>query len=182
MARPWFLIALAGAGAGMLVTFLWLVVWIMDGGQADWPLRLTLERRIERGAATLPEPPAYDERRRVIGFRLYSGLCVRCHSEPGGGREAWADGLEPQPPDLTQPGRERDPRQLFWIICHGEAGTGMPAWRAHRSNDAIWDLALFVHDLPRLGPPDYQQLMATYGPTPPPMAMLPDASCFEPKK
>jgi mono/diheme cytochrome c family protein len=182
MARPWFLIALAGAGAGMLAAFLWLVVWIWAGRGADWPLRLALERRIERGSASLPAAPAYDERRRVIGFRLYSGLCARCHSEPGGGRETWADSLEPPPTDLTQPGRVRDTRQLFWIICHGEAGTGMPAWRGHRSNDAIWDVALFVQDLPRLGPPDYQQMMATYGPTPEPLGMTPDASCFEKTK
>ncbi len=181
MARPWFLIALAGAGGGALATVLGLVVWIWASGHSPWLDRLALERRIERGAASLPAPPDYDERRRVIGFRLYSGLCARCHSEPGGGREAWADGLDPQPPDLTAPSRLRDVRQLFWIICHGEIGAGMPAWRAHRSNDAIWDLALFVRDLPRLGPPDYQQLMATYGPTPPPLGMLPDASCFEPK-
>jgi mono/diheme cytochrome c family protein len=179
LARSWFLIALAGAGAGALAVFLWLVGWIWSGGHAEWLQRLALERRIERGAAALPAPPVYDERRRVIGFRLYSGLCARCHSEPGGGREAWADGLKPQPPDLTDPAHARDPRQLFWIICHGEDGTGMPAWKAHRSNDAIWDLALFVHNLPRLGPPDYQQLMATYGPTPPPLGMLPDASCLE---
>ncbi len=182
MARHWFLIALAGAGAGMLAVFLWLVVWIWAGGHADWPLRLALERRIERGAASLPATPAYDQRRRVIGFRLYSGLCARCHSEPGGGREMWADTLEPPPPDLTQTGRVRDARQLFWIICHGETGTGMPAWRGHRSNDAIWDLALFVEDLPKLGPPDYQQMMATYGPSPEPLGMTPDASCFEKTK
>jgi mono/diheme cytochrome c family protein len=181
LSRYWFLIALAGAGAGVLATVLWLIVWIGAGGQVDWPLRLALERKIERGAASLPAPPVYDERRRVIGFRLYSGLCARCHSEPAGGREMWADTLVPQPPDLTQPGRNRDVRQLFWIICHGEARTGMPAWRAHRSDDAIWDLAFFVKNLPRLGPPDYQQMMATYTPAPPPLGMTPDADCFEKK-
>jgi len=172
MARGWIIAGVLGAAIGGGLVF--LGGWLATG---TWP-KLPA-REMERGAAALPAPPPPNERRMIVGFRQYDAACIRCHSAPGEGREPWADGLDPLPRDLSQPGGALNTRELFWIICHGEEASGMPSWRAHRSDDEIWDLALFVHALPGLAPGRYQALRANYGPAPAPFGLTPDASCLK---
>jgi len=157
----------------------WLAGWLWLGGAALPFARLAQDRAAAIGAAALPAPPEFDRRRMIIGFRQYAQACARCHGEPGGSREPWAGGLDPQPSDLTQPGAASNTRDVFWIICHGRKLTGMPAWRSHRSDNDIWDLALFVRALPAVTPEAYAKLRAMYGPAPETFGLTPDATCYD---
>jgi mono/diheme cytochrome c family protein len=178
-ATSWIVAAVLGAAAGALAVVVWFAAWLWLGGTAPWTPHDSLERRIAVGAAALPAPPEAGDQRQTAGYRQYAANCVSCHGEPGGERESWAGGLDPAPADLTVMGTHPDARQIFWILCHGERG--MPAFRAHRSDQDLWDLALFVRDLPSLSPETYAGLKSTWGPAPPPSGLAPDATCYEKK-
>jgi mono/diheme cytochrome c family protein len=169
--------AALGASAGALAVVLWFAAWLWLGGTPPWTGRDSLERRIAVGAAALPAPPEGGPQRETAGFRQYAADCVRCHGEPGGAREAWAAGFDPAPPEFAITGTHRDVRQIFWILCHGEPG--MPSFRAHHSDQALWNLALFVHDLP--GPSAYATLKATWPPAPSSNGFADGATCYEGK-
>jgi mono/diheme cytochrome c family protein len=179
MARSWIIAGVLGAVAGGLMVVVWIAAWFWLGGSAPWAEQLARDRGLAVDATNVPAPPRFDRQRMVVGFRQYAEACARCHSEPGGAREAWADGLDPAPPDLTQPGAGPNVREIFWIVCHGRPMTGMPAWRAHRSDDDLWDLALFVHALPTMTPDAYARLRALYGPAPATLGLTPDATCYD---
>jgi len=182
MARSWIIAGVLGVVVGGLAVIACLAAWFWLGGAAPWLARLAQDRVAAVGAAALPAPPPLDRRRMIIGFRQYVAACAGCHGEPGGARQTWADGLDPRPSDLTQPGGARSARDIFWIVCHGRKLTGMPAWRSHRSDDDIWDIALFVRALPTVTPEDYAQLRAMYGPAPDSLGLTPDATCYDPGK
>jgi mono/diheme cytochrome c family protein len=177
----WIVAAILGAAAGALAVVVWFAAWLWLGGKPPWTPHDSLERRIAVGAAALPAPPGPGRQSQTAGYRQYAANCVRCHGEPGVGREAWAAGLDPAPADLTVTGSRRDARQIFWILCHGEPGTGMPSFRAHRSDQELWAVALFVRDLPSLSPETYASLKSTWPPAPPPSGLEPDATCYERK-
>ena len=180
-APSWIIAAGLGAVAGALAAGVWLAAWLWLGGTPPWTPRDSLERRIAAGAAALPSPPESGGPTQTAGYRQYAANCVSCHGEPGVGRAAWAGGLDPAPTDFTVGRTGRDARQIFWILCHGEPGMGMPAFRAHRSDQELWNLALFVRDLPNLSPEAFAALKSTWPPAPPPSGLAPDATCYERK-
>jgi hypothetical protein len=87
--------------------------------------------------------------------------------------------MDPQPRALAEAPPTLTPREAFWMVCHGEAMSGMPAWRAHRTDDQIWNIVLFVRTLPTLSPQAYQGMRQTYGAAPEPLSMNPDANCLQ---
>jgi len=115
----WIVAAVLGAAAGALAVVVWFAAWLWLGGKPPWTPHDSLERRIAVGAAALPAPPGPGSQRQTAGYRQYAANCVRCHGEPGVGREAWASGLDPAPTDLPVTGSRRDARQIFWILEPG---------------------------------------------------------------
>lgn len=182
---------LAGlAGAALMAAILLIVAlaWLWLGGfdpRASSPSRLApmaldiaLKQRMQAAAARLGPPPAPNDRRTVLGYRQYDAECAACHGAPDAPRALWAKSMNPQPPDLTETPTRLGPKALFWLICHGVKMTAMPAFGVQRTDDEIWDLALFVRALPTMKSEDYQRLRATYGPAPKPFALTPDAACL----
>lgn len=143
------------------------------------PLRAALERQLEREAAAGPAPPASSERRMVLGFRQYDGACGACHGTPLEPRAVWAKAMVPAPPDFTETPPQRFLRQRYWLICRGQTMSGMPAFGERRSDDEIWDLALFVAALPGMRPDAYQRLRNFYGPAPRPFDLTANAHCLK---
>jgi mono/diheme cytochrome c family protein len=164
------------------------VAWIWLGGfdasaaspsqLANAPLHFALERQMEQGTANAPAPPPPTRRRTVIGYRQYDADCGVCHGTPIAPRAQWARSMNPEPPDLTATRTRLSPRQLFWLICHGEKMTGMPAFGVQRTDDQIWGLALFVSALPDMSAQEYGRLRAAYGPAPRPFSLTPNAACL----
>jgi mono/diheme cytochrome c family protein len=143
------------------------------------PAHLALTRQLEREAAGPPEPPAPSGRRLVLGFRQYDGACASCHGTPSEGRAVWAKAMNPVPPDFTETPRRLPLKRLYWLICRGEALSGMPAFGQQRSDDDIWDLALFLAALPSMKPEAYLRMRSDYGPAPKPFDLTPNARCFK---
>lgn len=178
--------AIVGAVLAALAAILGAWVWLgrLDASAVahgppalSAPLRAALERQLAR--ASLPTAPAASGRRIVLGFRQYDGACAACHGTPLEPRAVWAKAMSPAPADFTEAPSRRSLPQLYWLICRGQAMSGMPAFGERRSDDDIWDLALFVAALPDIKPESYQRLRALYGPAPKPFDLTPNAHCLK---
>ncbi len=128
-----------------------------------WILHTTMEQSIERRADAIKLPvnialldPATIER----GFRHYDEMCTGCHGAPGIQPGKMHDGLNPEPPTLTEEVREMSPAELFWVIKNGVRMTGMPAWGPGHSDDKIWVMVAFLKALPDITATQYKAMQA----------------------
>lgn len=133
-------------------------------GLLEW----TRERAILRRSSGI-EPPndLADPERARRGAGNYAAMCANCHLAAGQETSELRSGLYPQPPNLAQPGDATKAvdslyaaARQFWIIKHGIAASGMPAWSKTGMEDkAIWDLVAFLQILPTLSAEKYQQIV-----------------------
>lgn len=85
------------------------------------------------------------------GRELFLRSCAICHGADGHARTTIGRGMYPPAMDLTSPHVQHwKDAELFWIVQNGVRLTGMPSWKATLSPSDIWELADFIHDLPRL--------------------------------
>jgi mono/diheme cytochrome c family protein len=83
--------------------------------------------------------------------------CFNCHGAPGVDWQKFSEGLNPDPPDLKDVVKERQPGQLFWVVKHGIKMTGMPSFGAIGTDDKeIWSIVAFVKALPNVSEADYK--------------------------
>lgn len=127
------------------------------------------ERSISRGSSEISPPANLDDpERRRRGAGNYAAMCADCHLATGQKSSELRDGLYPQPPNLTQANngetmadRSRTAARWFWIIKHGIAASGMPAWsKTGMEDEAIWDLVAFLNLLPTLNAEQYRKIVA----------------------
>lgn len=189
--RPgWIFLFGAIVGAALAVLALVVAAWLwlsrLDASAIgpppaalSWPLRAALERGLDREARGPPAPPTPSDRRIVLGFRQYDGACAACHGTPLEGRANWAKAMNPAPVDLTEARSKRSLRRLYWLICRGQTLSGMPAFGEKRSDEDIWNLALFVDALPDIDAERYQRMRAYFGPAPKPFDLTPNAQCLK---
>lgn len=123
-----------------------------------WALTTTREHSVERRAESIQAPPLDRQERVENGFRGYREMCAICHTPPGDQASPLAEGLNPQPPDLSKVAEQQSAAELFWVIKNGIRMTGMPAWGMTHSEDEIWDLVAFIKALPQINPSDYQAM------------------------
>ena len=123
-----------------------------------WALSTTREHSVERRAEHIQVPPLDSQDRVENGFRGYREMCAICHTPPGDQASPLAEGLNPQPPDLSKVAKQRSAAEMFWAIKNGIRMTGMPAWGLTHSDDEIWELVAFLKVLPKLDPSEYQAM------------------------
>jgi mono/diheme cytochrome c family protein len=83
--------------------------------------------------------------------------CANCHGAPGVNWQKFSEGLRPDPPDLKDVVKEREPGQLFWVISHGIKMTGMPSFSAIGVEDKeIWSIVAFIKKLPNVSEADFK--------------------------
>ena len=114
-------------------------------------------------------PRSFTPDRLYAGFRAYDSECAMCHGAPGVDRARWVKGMTPPPPYLLDAARVWSRKDLYWIVGRGVKMTGMPAWRATRSDADVWNVVGFLEMLPCISAYDYQQLRQTGGRPPAPM-------------
>jgi mono/diheme cytochrome c family protein len=85
-------------------------------------------------------------------------MCEHCHAGPGVERAAWAAGMRPRPPHLTEKAAGWSPQEVFWIVKHGVRMTGMPAFGPSHDERTLWAIAAFVKELPAMTPERYAEL------------------------
>ena len=137
------LIAIVGSivGAGYFL----LGFYNVGASQAEpnvvaWALARTRAASVDRHATERP-PGSLDDPAMVrAGARAYAERgCVNCHGAPGIEWGKWSEGLRPDPPDLKKIVKDREPRQLFWVVKNGIGMTGMPGLRLCRRQGDLDD-------------------------------------------
>jgi mono/diheme cytochrome c family protein len=124
----------------------------------EWMLRTLTQRSIESRARNISVPALDRPGLLDMGFDHYHEMCVGCHGAPGVKPEELAEGLYPEPPDLTTKGGIPPPGRIFWVVKNGIKMTGMPAFGPTHTDEQIWAITAFVRQLPEMTPEHYRQM------------------------
>ena len=130
-----------------------------------WGLTRTRLASVARHATGTP-PTSLDDAATVrAGAKAFSERgCVNCHGAPGVNWAKWSEGLRPDPPDLTKVVKEREPRELFWVVKNGINMTGMPSFaRIEMPDQEIWSVVAFLKKLPTVTPENFKAWTAASG-------------------
>jgi len=87
--------------------------------------------------------------------------CANCHGAPGVNWQKFSEGLQPDPPDLKDVVKEREPNELFWVVKNGIKMTAMPSFGAIGAEDnEIWSIVAFLRRLPTVSEADFKEWTA----------------------
>jgi mono/diheme cytochrome c family protein len=129
-----------------------------DPGVVNWALVTVRKASVARHAGVTPSVSLDDPAIIQAGAKAFATRgCARCHGAPGVNWDKFAEALNPDPPDLAEIGKAREPGQLFWVIKNGIKMTGMPGFSLIGADDKeIWSLVAFVRKLPTVSEADYK--------------------------
>jgi mono/diheme cytochrome c family protein len=133
-----------------------------DPAIGKWLLVQVRKASIAKHATEKP-PMSLDEQAVVrTGARAFKDRgCINCHGAPGVNWEKFSEGLRPDPPDLKDIVKEREPEQLFWVIKNGINMTAMPSFgMIEVKDDEIWSIVAFLKKLPSVSEADFKSLSA----------------------
>lgn len=128
-----------------------------EGAFRNWMFSHAMENSVKKQARNIAVPPLGDSAQLATGYVHFSEMCITCHGAPGIPRSDIGQGLNPSAPDLPKATEEWSDAELFWIIKNGIRMTGMPAFGATHSDDAIWALAAFVRRLEKMTPEEFRE-------------------------
>jgi mono/diheme cytochrome c family protein len=124
----------------------------------SWFFGTTRIRSIAAHASEIEVPAIFDNASLEEGFEEYDEDCTVCHGGPGVEPAEFAEGMQPEPPDLAMVADELSPAELFWIISNGIKMTAMPAMSGLHSEDEIWAIVAFVKQLPGMTAAEYEAM------------------------
>jgi cytochrome c553 len=126
---------------------------------ARWGLEFAKRRSIVTHSVGVRAPALGSPSLVLRGAGHFETTCRECHGAPAAPVSPIAFGMDPRPPNL--PGRVQawSDGELFSIVKHGIALSGMPAWPSPRRDDEVWAMVAFLRKLPGLGAAEYQQLV-----------------------
>ena len=116
---------------------------------AKWALSARIKKEMPNGA----QIPA-SEANLLAGAEMYKRDCAVCHGLPGEAKVSnVAAGMYPKPPQLWQHGVTDDPvGETYWKVANGIRMTGMPAFKASTSDEAVWQVSLLLANADKLPP------------------------------
>jgi len=139
------------------VIVLWLIAyvyfyWGWLGWAADGPVS-SLEAFFLAGSwhrwvagnappASSPIPPT--EGVLAAGITTYRNHCAVCHGSPQGGVTELGRGFYPPAPQFAQQSSMLPENQVYWVVKHGIARSGMPSWKGVLSDADIWRVTMVV--------------------------------------
>jgi mono/diheme cytochrome c family protein len=130
-----------------------------DPDIVNWALVKVRMASISRHADT--NSPVDPENADIVhaGARAFAARgCANCHGAPGVNWQKFSEGLQPDPPDLKDVVKEREPRELFWVVKNGIKMTAMPSFGAIGAEDnEIWSIVAFLRKLPTVSESDYKE-------------------------
>jgi mono/diheme cytochrome c family protein len=139
---------------------------IPDKGLIRWALVTTQEHSVRRavggikGKVTVPN--LEDAKLIRTGLVHYNEMCTTCHGAPGVKISEIGQGLNPDPPELSDVGRDA-PEETFWVVKNGIKMTGMPSFGVTHSDDEVWAIVAFVRKMGKLTPEQYQAMVQQAG-------------------
>ena len=133
----------------------------VGGGNAavEWAVRSVREVSVDNHADAPPQPDWFGQPEAVqAGAKMFvKGGCIDCHGGPGVKPEKFAEGMDPNPPDLGDVGEEDAPGTIFWVVKNGIRMTGMPGFGIHAKDEEIWRLVSFVKAMKDVSPEQMKQ-------------------------
>ncbi len=139
-------------------------VSVAAGGNpaVQWSVRAVREASVGQHARSSAPPAWFNDAKTVqAGAHEFAEEgCVDCHGAPGRKPAKFAQGMDPDPPDLGKHVAHDPPGHVFWIIKNGIRMTGMPAFGGHMSDDEIWRAVAFAQRMGGVTPEQYQQWSA----------------------
>ena len=123
-----------------------------------WVLETTKEKSVRSRSKDITVPNLDSESLIETGFHHYDQMCVGCHGAPGIPQSEIGEGLNPEPPDLSEVAANMTPAELFWITKNGIKMTGMPAFGPTHSDEELWGIVAFMQKLPDLSPEKYKAM------------------------
>jgi hypothetical protein len=129
-----------------------------DPAIVKWALIKVRMASIGRHATDAPPIPLDDPANVQAGARAFAARgCTNCHGGPGVEWAKFSEGLNPDPPDLKDVVKERQPGELFWVIKNGINMTGMPSFgKIEVPDKEIWTIVAFIKKLPTVSDADYK--------------------------
>ncbi len=116
-------------------------------------------KQVTIGGKNQVNPVPDDPASVAAGARHFQHHCQVCHGLDGQNTGVpFARRMDPPVPELTSSEvQEFTDGQLKWIIEHGIAPSGMPAWKGLLSDEEMWQMVRYLRHLPAkgsLGVPD----------------------------
>jgi mono/diheme cytochrome c family protein len=129
-----------------------------DPDAVSWVLIRVRTASIGRHAHDSPPGNLEDPATVRAGAQAFANRgCANCHGAPGLNWQKFSEGLNPDPPDLKDVVKEREPAQLFYVVKHGIKMTGMPSFGAIGAEDnEVWSIVAFLKKLPGVSETDFK--------------------------
>jgi mono/diheme cytochrome c family protein len=122
-------------------------------------------------AKQLKSPLSANQENLTRGQTLFNQRCAACHGENGRSQTEFAAAMPVRPEDLTgEKVVALTEGEVYSVISDGVKPSGMPAFKGRISDDALWQLAIYVRRLSRNQPVSGQDTLASSSPTPQPKA------------
>jgi mono/diheme cytochrome c family protein len=127
-------------------------------GIVNWALANVRMASVERHARETMTVKLDDPEIVRSGARAFAARgCINCHGAPGVNWQKFSEGLQPDPPDLKDIVKEREPAELFWVVKNGIKMTAMPSFGAIGvADNEIWTIVAFVKKLPNVSEADFK--------------------------
>jgi len=110
-----------------------------------------VHRSVRRSAAGISSPAAASNETLIAGGKLYVDGCAGCHGDLFKPVQEDFSGFPPVP-QLPHLGTQYSQPELYWIVKHGIRMTGMSAYGPFYSEQQLWSLAAFLHQIKTLPP------------------------------
>lgn len=112
----------------------------------DRILKGAVHASVARAAADVLMPHPSTEGQMVEGGELYMRGCAGCHGELG---KPFAKDTSNYPPvpQLPHLGTAYTEAQIYWVVKHGIRMTAMSAYGRFYSEDQLWSIAAFLHNI-----------------------------------
>ncbi|MDQ1408269.1 MAG: hypothetical protein QOJ41_4 [Acidobacteriaceae bacterium] len=107
---------------------------------------------VRQSAAGLPNAAKANHETLVAGGKLYVAGCAGCHGELAKPFREDHDHFPPVP-QLPYLGTQYSQPEVYWIVKHGMRMSAMSAYGPFYSEQQLWALSAFVHQINNL-PPD----------------------------
>jgi mono/diheme cytochrome c family protein len=112
-----------------------------------------LKASLARQAAALHNPVrADDEAELSAGMGLYRDNCLGCHGDFGKPSAWGSKGFYPRVPQFADHPPDLTAEEMYVAVKSGVRYSGMGAWKDMMSDQDIWRVVTFLHELKRLPP------------------------------
>src|SRR5215469_15894993 len=102
---------------------------------------------VTRQAPKLQNPVAAPGSNLRSGLKIYRDHCAGCHGDSGKPSHWGTTGFYPRVPQFDLEPPLKPESQMFWIIKQGVRYTGMGAWDGEMSDENIWTVVTFLHNI-----------------------------------